>query len=508
MMNNSMSRMSYRSPKLGRLLPSLGLALCLIATAGCAVGPDYKRPETKVPDNWNGQEVVTKDTPSKTTPDPAALAEWWQAFNDPSLNALVEMAIRANLDLRLAEARIRQARASLRVAGGAVWPEVDASALYQKSQGSSELETGGAIATTNAIRQIVQVGLDASWEIDVFGGLRRNIEAAGADLRAAVEDRRDVLIILVGDVGSNYINLRGFQQQIDIARKNLEAQKHNADIIQKRHDAGFVGGLDVANARAQVATTEATIPIFESSARAAIYNLGVLLGRDPAALEKDLIKAGPIPPSPPEVPVGLPSDLIRRRPDIRRAEAQLHAATARIGVATADLFPKFNLTGSFGYASSDLAKLWKTDSKFWSWGPTISWPIFAGGRLWWTVKVQDALAEQALLTYQKTVLTALKDVETALVAYAKQQETRKSLFEAVVNNRKAVELAMTLYLAGKSDFLNVIIAQRSLFTTEDALSQSTRTVDTNLIALYKALGGGWEKEPPPAAPKTGEASRQ
>jgi NodT family efflux transporter outer membrane factor (OMF) lipoprotein len=477
-----------------KILLPMGIAIfSLVVLAGCAVGPDYKRPETKVPDNWNGQEVVTPVTPSKTTTNPAEVAVWWDNFKDPALSSLVEMAIRANLDLRLAEARIRQARASLGVAGGALLPEVDGSALYQKSQGSSEAASGGAIATASSIRQIVQAGVDASWEIDVFGGLRRNLEAAGADLRAAVEDRRDVLIILVGDVGSNYINLRGFQQQIGIARKNLEAQKHNAGIIQKRHDAGFVGGLDVANARAQVATTAATIPIFESSARAAIYNLGVLLGREPAALERDLSKAGPIPPTPPEVPVGLPSDLIRRRPDIRRAEAQLHAATARIGVATADLFPKFNLTGSFGYASSDLTKLWRTDSKFWSWGPTITWPIFAGGRIWWNIKVQDALAEQALITYQKAVLTALKDVETALVAYAKQQETRKALSEAVVNNRKAVELAMTLYLAGKSDFLNVLIAQRSLFNTEDALSQSIRTVDTNLIALYKALGGGWEK---------------
>jgi NodT family efflux transporter outer membrane factor (OMF) lipoprotein len=250
----------------------------------------------------------------------------------------------------------------------------------------------------------------------------------------------------------------------------------------------------VANAKAQVATTEATIPVFESSARAAIYSLGVLLGLEPAALTQDLAKAAPIPPTPPAIPVGLPSELLRRRPDIRRAEAQLHAATARIGVATADLFPKFNLAGTFGLSANDFAKLGKFTSNFWSWGPSVTWPIFAGGRIYYNIKVQDALTEQALLTYEKTVLTALKDVETALVAYAKQQETHKSLSEAVVNNRKAVDLATQLYLAGKSDFLNVLIAQRSLFATEDALAQSTTTVDTNLIALYKALGGGWEEE--------------
>ena len=314
------------------------------------------------------------------------------------------------------------------------------------------------------------------------------------DIQAAVEDRRDVLVIMMGDVGTNYINLRGFQQQIKIARENLKAQKHNADIIQKRYEAGFVGGLDVANAKAQVATTEATIPVFESSARAAIYSLGVLLGREPAALAPDLAKAAPIPPAPREIPVGLPSELLRRRPDIRRAEAQIHAATARIGVATADLFPRFFLTGSFGVSTSDVNKLGSlANNKFWSFGPSVTWPIFAGGRIYWNIKIQDALQEQALLTYEKTVLTALKDVETALVAYAKQQETRKSLSEAVVNNRKAVNLATQLYLAGRSDFLNVLIAQRSLFTSEDALAQNTAALDTTLIALYKALGGGWEK---------------
>ena len=464
------------------------------------VGPNYRPPQTTVSEKWDGLDTVTPAQPSKATTSPVALVEWWQAFKDPTLASLVEMAIRANLDLRQAEARIRQARAALGVAGAGLWPEVDASAIYQRSQSSSAAVSptgaGIAIATAGGLRELFQVGLDASWELDIFGGTRRNIEAAGADLRASVEDRRDVLITLVGDVGSNYLNLRGFQQQLAIARKNLEAQKHTAQITRRRFEAGFVGALDVANSLAQVATTEAQIPVLESSARAAIYKLGVLLGREPAALEKDLIKESPIPPNPPEIPVGLPSELVRRRPDIRRAEAQLHAATARIGVATADLFPKFSLTGSFGFSSNDLTKLGNlSNSKFWSFGPTITWPVFAAGRIQWNIKVQDALTEQALLTYQKTVLTALQDVETALVAYAKEQERRKSLSEAAVNNRKAVDLAMKLYVAGKTDFLNVLTAQLNLYTSENALVQSTNTVDTNLIALYKALGGGWEKEP-------------
>lgn len=504
-MNMLMFRKADSSTNRAKLLSSLFLALCLLAAAGCMVGPDYKRPETKVPEAWNGQEVVTPPTSSKTNTNPAELAAWWSNFKDPSLSSMVEMAIRSNLDLRQAESRIRQARAALGVAGAPLYPEIDANVQYQRSSKStSQAVSGGGggsvgpsgLATTGAFSELFQVGLDASWEIDIFGGTRRNIEAAGADLKASVEDRRDVLITLVGDVGNNYLSLRGFQQQLAVARKNLEAQKKTAAIIRRRFEVGTVSKLDLVNADAQVATTASQIPVFESQARATIYSLGVLLGREPAALEKDLIKEGPIPPHPPEVPVGLPSDLIRRRPDIRRSEAQLHAATARIGVATADLFPKFTLTGSLGVSSSDLTKLGNlANSKFWSFGPSVTWPIFAGGRFWWNVKVQDALAEQALLTYQKTVLTALKDVETALVAYAKEQQRRQALDEAVANNRQAVDLAMKLYIAGKTDFLNVTTAQRNLFVNEDLLVQSIRIVDTNLIALYKALGGGWEQAP-------------
>jgi len=468
--------------------------LCLLAGLGCAVGPDYRPPEMKVQENWDGQAVVTEALPSKTKADPVTLAEWWNSFNDPILSSLVEMAIRSNLDVRQAEARILQARAARGVAGAPLYPQVETSVIYQKSQGSSEAAGGGAIATAGGVRELFQVGLDATWELDIFGGTRRNLEAATADFRAAMEDRRDVLITLVGDVGTNYFNLRGFQSQVDIARKNLEAQKKTAKITHKRFAAGFIGRLDVANADAQVATTEAQIPLLESSAKAAIYNLGVLLGREPAVLAQDLAKPLPIASSPPEIPVGLPSDLVRRRPDIRRTEAQLHAATARIGVATADLFPRFNLAGTLGVSAGDIARLGNIGaSKFWSFGPTVSWPVFAGGRIRWNIKVQEAIQEQTLAAYEKTVLTALRDVETTLVAFAKEQERLKSLTEAVASNRQAVDLAMRLYVAGRTDFLNVLTAQRSLYANEDALAQSHRTLATNLVALYKALGGGWEK---------------
>jgi NodT family efflux transporter outer membrane factor (OMF) lipoprotein len=334
--------------------------------------------------------------------------------------------------------------------------------------------------------------------------VRRNIEASTADMQAAMEDRRDVLVTLAAEVGTNYVNLRGSQQQIDIARKNLQAQRHTAEITRKRFQAGFVSGLDVASAQAQVATTESQIPALESAAQGAIYSLSVLLGREPAALLQELTAETPIPPTPPEIPVGLPSQLIRRRPDIRRAEAQIHAATARIGVATADLFPKFSLTGSFGLSSTDLNTLMNWSSRAWSFGPSINWPIFAGGRIWWNIEVQDALQEQTLITYEKTILIALQDVETALVAYAKELERHKSLSEAVENNRKAVDLAMKRYVAGKTDFLAVLLFQGTLYQSEDALVQSTRNLTTDLIALYKALGGGWEKGSQPGTDATAE----
>jgi NodT family efflux transporter outer membrane factor (OMF) lipoprotein len=481
----------------GRIIAFCLLGLLITALTGCAVGPDYQRPKAMVPETWAGVPKAAGPEESKANIKPIELIEWWTAFNDPLLTSLVERAIDANLDVKLAESRIRQARAAAGVAGAGLWPRLDAKTLYKRSMGSSEsVSSSGAsaISTTPGLRELFQVGLDASWEIDIFGGLRRNLEAAGADLEAAVEDRRDVLVTLVGELGNNYLNLRGFQQQVAIARKNLEAQKRTAEITRQRWEAGFISALDVDQAQAQVATTESQIPVFESAARLAIYTLSLLLGREPATLLPELVTDKPIPPTPPEVPVGLPSELLRRRPDIRRVEAQIHAATARIGVATADLFPKFALTGSFGLSSSEFTKVTTWNSKYWSFGPAITWPVFAGGRIRWNIKVQEALQEQSLLSYEKTILTALKDVESVLVAYAKEQQRRQSLVEAVTKNRKAVDRAMQLYTVGRTDFLNVLIAQRSLFTSEDAWVQSTRTVDTNLIALYKALGGGWENK--------------
>lgn len=481
----------------------LTAALCLLTLAGCAVGPDFKSPAASVPSAWKWLSGSTEAHPEATTGAPVELVDWWTSFDDPTLTSLVERAIRSNFDVQLAKSRIRQARATRAIAVGGLFPDLNASASYtythrgssSSSSGSSGISGGtsssGSVGSINT--DLFQAGLDAAWEIDIFGGLRRNVEATTADLAAAVEDRRDVLVSLVAEVGTNYLDLRGFQRQIAIARRNLEAQRHSAEITRKRYEAGYVGTLDVANAEAQMATTEAEIPLLESSAFSTIHNLGLLLGLPPTALEAELTPQAEIPPNPPEVPVGLPSDLLRRRPDIRRAEAQLHGATARIGVATADLYPKFSLTGSFGFSSTDLSSFMNWSSRVASFGPSVTWPVFDAGKIRANIEVQNALQEQALITYQKTVITALRDVESALVAYAREQERRKILTVAVEQNNRAVDAALKLYTAGRTDFLNVLTAQRSLLTSEDALAQSVRATGTDLIALYKALGGGWEK---------------
>jgi NodT family efflux transporter outer membrane factor (OMF) lipoprotein len=305
-----------------------------------------------------------------------------------------------------------------------------------------------------------------------------------------------VLVTLAAEVALDYLDLRGLQRRIAIAERNLAAQRHTADLTRQRQQiGGLASGLDVAQAQSLVATTEAQIPALEASARQTIYALGVLLGREPAALLEELSAEAPVPTTPPEVPVGLPSDLLRRRPDIRRADAQLHAATARVGVATADLFPKFSLTGSLGLQGEKASSLVNWNNHFWSVGPSVSWPLFDAGRIRSNIEVQNALQEQALLAYRRTILTALADVENALVAYAKEQQRRATLEDAVAADRRSVDLSQRLYAAGATDFLNVLTAQRSLLASEDALVESDLTVATDLVALYKALGGGWEPRP-------------
>ncbi|MGA2332961.1 MAG: efflux transporter outer membrane subunit [Syntrophales bacterium] len=467
-----------------RCLSVLVAALTVLMVSGCMVGPDYRTPQLAVPGEWVGVEKTPTAHQSVATAQPADLTQWWRQFNDPLLTSLVEEAIKTNLDLQIAEARLRQARAARGVAVAGLWPSVTASGGYQRIH--------SAATTPDNVNQqdLYQAGLDAVWELDIFGGQRRSVESADANIQAAIESIRDVQVSVTAEVALNYMQLRGYQREIAIAQNNLKAQKHTAEITHKLLNVGFASALDAANADSNVATTESQIPVFESAAQQSIYALSVLLARLPAELLKQLSPMGNLPSVPTQVPAGLPSDMLRRRPDIRASEALLHASTAQIGVAIADFFPTFSLTGTMNWNSNLLRTWWTDASRSYSFGPAVTWPIFQGGAIASNVHLQEALRDQAFITYQKTVLAAFQDVENALIAFAKEQQHRKALTDAVAANRKAVDLSLQLYTEGQIDFLNVLNAQRSLYASEDALVQSERSIATDLIALYKALGGG------------------
>jgi NodT family efflux transporter outer membrane factor (OMF) lipoprotein len=484
-------------------IASIGLGL-----AGCEVGPNYRPPEQKATPTWVAPPTTQA---SVTVQQPLQVDQWWTTFNDPTLDSLIRRAAVQNLDLLSAAERIRQARALLNGTSGTFWPMLNANGSYTRSfaggKGSSVVVTGtnGNTATLTSgphARDFFQSGFDATWELDVFGGVRRSIEAAGYQVDFAIEDRRDVLITVYGEVASDYIALRGFQQEIVIAQENLAIQIHSLGVTQKKVVGGTTTALDVANAQAQVATTRSEISSFESSAQQEIYALSVLLGQEPLTLQAELSPAGEIPRPPSIVAVGIPSELLRRRPDIRRAERQLASTTAQIGVATAQLFPRFTFNGTLTVGGNNFSSLGSWGHPAWSFGPAFSWPIFDAGQIWSNIEVQNSLQRQALLSYRSTVLTAFQDVETQLTAYALEQQRRVALNDAVDANKRAVALAKQRYDVGQTDFLNLLVAQQSLFGSQDSLVQSDRNIATDLVALYKALGGGWQFDDPAATQPT------
>ncbi len=467
----------------------LMMTIAALSSAACAVGPDYRRPDIQVP------PVFHQAQPAGNEAKPSDLGKWWLSLDDPELNSLIERAVQSNLDLKLAVARVREAREARGIAAAGLLPSAGASSAYERVRRSESVppfQSAPAGAFGSRDQNLYQAGFDASWEIDVFGGVRRSVEAAAAEVTASNEIRRDVLVSLLAEVARNYIEVRGFQKEIAIARKNIETQQQTLDLTQSRYQAGLATGLDVARAAAQLASTQAAVPALESVLTQTIQHIAVLLGQEPGALLAELDTTAPIPSASCSIPVGLPSDLLRRRPDIRRAEAELAAATARIGEAKAEYFPKFLLTGQAGYQSSELKNLTLGISNFLSFGPGISVPLFTAGKIRSAVKVREARRDQALILYHDAVLTALQDVENSLVAFQREQEREKKLEIAVENSRRAVDLSDALYSAGMADFLTVLDAQRSLFSAEDQLVRSERSVVENMIAVYKALGGGWE----------------
>lgn len=472
-------------------------AAAVLATtlAACAVGPDYHAPKTSVPGSFGETAGASAAAPVEA---------WWTTFKDPVLDGLVTRAVHGNPDLRAAQSRVREARARRNAAGAEQYPTVNATGDASRIRTSDNIgDVPGGTAN------LFQAGFDAVWELDVFGGVRRGVEAAEAEEQATVEDRRDVLVSLLAEVAFDYTQMRGAQRRAAIARQNLTAQRQTLDLTKARLAAGVATELDVTRAQAQVESTAADVPVYEATARRLMHAIAVLLGEEPMALAAELSKDAAFPALPTEVPVGLPADLLMRRPDVRRAERVLAASTARIGEATADLYPRFSLSAAFGYAAAHGGDLVDAASRAGSVGGAVNWPVLDFGRVRAGVDSADAREEQALAAYQSAVLRSLREVEDALVGLSSERERRVSLDAAVVASRRAVELANQLWTAGRTDFLGVLDAERDLYAAEDALVESDRRAAAELVSLYKALGGGWalESDAPEGAPAGEPGSR-
>jgi NodT family efflux transporter outer membrane factor (OMF) lipoprotein len=455
--------------------------LAIAALAGCAaVGPNYIPPQTLVSTTWNtplqGGIIVSTD--------PRNLAAWWTSLNDPELSRLIERAVAGNRDVKRAAARIREARARRGLSKAGLYPTLDASGSATRSRGSADM---GPTATTD----LFSAGLDASWEIDLFGGVRRSVEAADADLQAAGEDLHDTLVSLLAEVGLNYVDLRTAQARLSVIGTSLKSLEETQSLAKWRSQAGLGDELAVEQARYNLESARSQIPTLLTAIAEAQNRLAVLLGETPGAVHAELSKPEPLPSLPPEVAIGVPADLLRQRPDVRRVERQFAAQTARIGVAQAELYPKLKLSGAIGFQALTFNGLFNTAIATSSGSSLLSWRVFDAGAIRKNIEVQSALQEQSLIAYESAVLGAQEETENAIMAYAQEQRRRQSLAEAVRSAQAAAELAGIKYRAGLIDFTTVLEAERSLLSFRDQLAQSDGAIVTNLVKLYKALGGGW-----------------
>lgn len=474
----------------------LMLVMFPLLLSACAVGPNYRRPQTSVPPQWTAPATTGTRPGVEPVND-----EWWKSFNDFELQSLIQRAAAANYDVKLSIGHVEEARAAAGFAKSGFYPQVGAGVSAERAR---QIGVGLVSSPQNpgtARPQIFpyeinnyQGRFDASWELDIFGRIRRQREASKADLRAAAEDHHNVLITVFGDVARYYAELRGYQLRLAIANKNVSIAEDELKLTRDLAQAGQVTQRDVAQAEAQLESVRAQVPQLNSAIEVSIHRLGVLTGQQPGALESELKTQSLLPVLPPDVPVGLPSDLLARRPDVRTAEAQLAAATARAGVAKADYFPTFTLFGSAGRQAAQLHDLTLGLGNFFSAGPSVSVPAFTGGRIRSNVAVQNARIKEAQAQYQKTILIALEETENALTNYAEEQSRRDHLQATVRASQEALDLTNAQYRAGLADFLAVLDSERTLFENQDLLAQSQTALVTNLVALYKALGGGWSIE--------------
>lgn len=464
-----------------RSISSILLGVVLLASAGCAVGPDYKTPETELPESF--QDSGAKDFSTESVE-----IEWWGGFNDPILDKLIRDALSGSYDIQIATARILEARSLRTETEFELGPIVPFDASYTRQQVGKSTTFSGV----NRQADLYEAGFDALWELDFFGRIRRTIEADTAELQSRVAQRRDVIVSLLAEVARNYFELRGAQNQLDVARRNAANQQNTLDLTITLLEGGRGTELDTSRARAQLNNTLAIIPPLETRVRKTIYRLGVLTGRQPDAYLDELLAPKPFPKVPDVVKIGTPVELLERRPDIRVAERNLAGFTATIGIATAELFPQITLLGSISLQADTFSGVFESGAGAFSIGPDIFWPAFDLGRVYQRVKQADARTQAAFAEYQLTVLEAIEDVDGALVDHNQQIIRYKYLAEASTESEKAMKLARMRYNFGVASFLDVLDAERTLLQAQTQLAASETDLHTSLVAVYKALGGGWE----------------
>jgi NodT family efflux transporter outer membrane factor (OMF) lipoprotein len=468
----------------------LGSGLVVALTIGLlqactTVGPNYQPPRTQLPDLWH-QDLARGLKDGK-----ADLRDWWTKLQDPMLNNLIVRAGAGNLNLKQAVARILEARANVGIAAGAELPAVGASGEIQNGRVSEGVAGKAVNPPRKQTSTLYSTGLDATWELDLWGRISRQVESADAGLQASVEDYRDVLVSLYAEVAQRYVDVRTAQARIAALVSNVESQRKTLKLVKDRRRAELASDLEVAQAELNLATTESQVPQVRQELAAALHQLGVLLGERPTALYAELREPKPIPQPPKEILIGLPAELLRQRPDVRAAERRLAAQTAQIGVATADLYPRFSLTGFFAFENFGISDVFKGDNLAYGLGPTMRWNIFDGGRIRSNIQAQDAITEQLLDAYEFTVLDALRQVEDAMAFYVQENERKDALYRSVVAAAKAVNLVQTLYVTGLTDFQNVQDQERSKAQQDDQYAASQGAVTKFLIDIYRSLGGGW-----------------
>ncbi|WP_408744468.1 efflux transporter outer membrane subunit [Acetobacter cerevisiae] len=509
-----------------RYVSGAGTIVLALALGGCMVGPDYKKPATWTPAEWQHAKLEgasrVLSVPSTQAPDP----EWWSVFQDPELTSLEKRLASENLDVLQATEQLAVSRGQLLIAGAERFPDLAASGSYKRAQDSSKQlsriverigqntpEGMGALLSSQSANVSIpllnqwQDGLQASWEVDLWGRVRRQYEAAKAYLTASMEERRGILIARQAELARDYMELRGLQEQLRITIANRDAATQMLNLSSARYKSGLVSELDVESARSQVESTNSSIPQFEQRIAMQINAINLLMGAPPGGLNAELTQTASIPLVPAAVPVGLPSELARRRPDIREADAELHAATAEVGQAEADFYPKVTIDAGFGFQSFSFRDLGFWSARTWNVGPSISLPIFQGGRLTGQLEMKKASQKTAALRYRKTVLKAWSEVDNALTAYEAEQKRNLSLKAQVAADQRSWQLAQDQYRHGMQSFLQVLDTERRLLSSQTQLADSTAVISDNLVRLYNALGGGWETTYPEASKTTPKATQ-